>query len=187
MGENLENKKLIINLLLSSSPQEESGSGYYSLEKETPEQIFSFLINLIKEGDTEFIFDLKNQFQSIDFQQFNKEEAIEEYRFVRQSGSDIYTYIKLKVEAIAEPILIIKEELPEILGELIEGNSPKNKCAEWMAVYPYILKALLDDCQKNKIIGLKFTLLEVRFHPVDFKPYAYYVCARRLLDKMNER
>jgi hypothetical protein len=187
MENNFSNKELIINLLLTNLPKEENNSGYYTFEPPTYQQIFKSICELIKNHDTEFIFDLKSQSQSLGFQHFNRSEMIDEYRYIRQGGGDLYTYLKCKVEAIAEPVLIIKEELPAILGELIEGNRPKNECVEWMEVYPYILKALVDDCLKHQLIGLKFTLLDIKFHPVDFKPYAYYVCARRLLNQMNER
>jgi hypothetical protein len=187
MQENINTKELIIKLLLEKPPKEENNSGYYTFAPEVYQQIFQSITDLIKNEDTELVFDLKNINQNTDYQPFNRQETIEEYRFVRQSGSDIYSYIKLKAEAIAEPILLIGEELPAILGELIGGNLPKNQCAEWMEVYPYILKALLDDCLNSQMIGLKYTLLEVKFHPVDFKPYAYYICARRLLNKMNEK
>jgi hypothetical protein len=184
MENNLTNKELIINLLFSNSPEEENNSGYYTFEPKTYQQIFQSLIPLIKANDTELIIDLRKHTQAIDFQSFNKSEMTEEYRYIRQGGGDLYTYIKLKVEPIAEPVLVVKEELPMILGELIDGNRPKNECVEWMTVYPYILKALVDDCLRHKMIGLKFTLLLVKFHPVDFRPFAYYVCARRLLNQM---
>ncbi len=186
MNNSFKTKEEITDILLSSLPFEENNSGYNSLERSKYDQVFPLIVSQIRNGDTEFVIDLKNKFKDIDFEIYSKDEIVEEHRYIKQGGGDLFTYIKLKLEMIPEPVLIISEELPEYLRELLEEDIPKSKCSEWMAVYPYILKAIIDYFLTQKTMGVRVTLLDIRFHPVDFKPYAYYVCARRLLAKCGE-
>lgn len=184
MDDNFEKKEKIIQLLMSYQSDEETSSGYYSIDSRTHQQILPLMADVIKTGETTFAFDLKKHFQDIDFQLFNKENASKEYKYARQGGGDLYSYLQIKVEAITEPVLLVREDLPEFLEELLDDNCSKNQCVEWVEVYPYILKALLDYCLQNKFVGVSFTLLNIRFHPVDYKAYAYYVCARKLLNTL---
>lgn len=182
--DNSEIKQVLKTMLLSSAKSTEVGSGFYVFEQDTKKQLFPLIERLIKNEDSDFTFDLKNIFQNIDFKLFDKRNITKEYRYIKQGGGDLYSYIKINIQAIDEPILIIKEELPIYLQELIDGSCPKIKCVEWALVYPYILRAVIDFCIENKVIGLIVNLLEVKFHPVDFRDYAYYACARKLLNNI---
>lgn len=179
-------KARIIQLLLLNSPEEEDDQRMITFRNETYPEVFKLLADGIRRKDTELLIDMGQYLQSADFQLFSHPKITEEYRYVQQSGIDLYAFIKLRLEPVPAPVLIINEALPPLLGELMEGKKPKNECVEWMEVYPYIMKALVDDCLTQQMSGLKFTLLEVGFHPIDYKPFGYYVCARRLLNKIHE-
>lgn len=183
----MDPKYLIQQTFLSFFTKEENNSGFYTFEKEQYEQIISLITPLILANDTDFVFDLKTAFPDTDFVFFNLENTTEEYRYVKQGGGDLYSYIKLSIKAIEQPLICIKEQLPENIQELLGPDLPKNICPEWIQVYPYILKAIVDHCVKNHLIGIVFSILEVRFHPIDYKPYAYYICTRKLLHLISEK
>ena len=184
MDDNHKNKLFIIKTLIDTPLPEEIGSGYYAFADTDYQKVFLQMRQLIKTNDTDFIFDLENAFQYADYQFFDRKSSTEEHRYIRQAGGHVFTYLKLHLKSINEPILGVREELPEYLEESIEGIIPKNQCGEWMSAYPYILKACIDYCRQNKIKGLIINILLIKFHPTDFKSYSYYVCTRQLLEKM---
>lgn len=178
---NKEKELLIQNIINDYLTKKENNISFDTFKYENYKEIVNLMTICIKNSDTTLLFDLKNVFQNIDFQSFNKKTIDKNYRFVRQGGADVYSYVNLRIEAISEPIIIIKENLPDFFAIF---ECPKNEFIEWIEVYPFIIKALLDYCLEHKYIGISFTLLDVRFHPVDYKNYIYYICTKNLLKEL---
>jgi hypothetical protein len=151
-------------------------------ESENVREIIPLISKLIELNNTDFCFDLQKRFENILFSIYTKIDVTESHRYIRQGGGEVYSFVKMNIKSIDEPIIVVKENLPEYLMSNIE-DTLKNLCPEWMEVYPYLLKATTNYCLKNKIVGLQFTILEVIFHPIDYRANAYFTCTSKLLEK----
>ncbi|MCP4443370.1 MAG: hypothetical protein GY810_31090 [Aureispira sp.] len=99
-------------------------------------------------------------------------------RFTKYTGGlGIFSYVELSFTPFQEEQLILKDILPL---ELIDGyrrERPKHKHFELLQTIPFIFKAIVDYCLQYDCTGLQISLANIRFHPIDYRPFAYFQCA----------
>jgi|GEM_PF-5874650 len=176
-------KQNIIDLLLKQ-PQDEQVEDY-SFTHQKCLAMRPFLQPLIQNNDTTIMIPV--ELMPFGVQEYAGQEGIFNHVYKRQGGGDVYTYLTVKLQKTKDSNIVIKEELPDKLYYFLGEYEilPKKNCAEWLETYPCILQALVDECFAKKIVGIQFTILEIRFHPVDYRPMAYYTCTKKLLAKVN--
>lgn len=104
------------------------------------------------------------------------------YTYKKQGGLDIYAYVELEIVPMKINGIIIQERLPEIIE--FSDDISKAKCWELIDSIPLILKAIVDYAKRHALLDCQITLTGFRFHIVDYRNYAYYICALQCLKKI---
>ncbi|MFY7789175.1 MAG: hypothetical protein ACOVQA_15015, partial [Thermoflexibacteraceae bacterium] len=156
---------------------------YHNFTHQKSAAMRPLLSTLIQANDTTLC--IPPEKMPLDMQNYIGQEGIFNHTYKRQGGGDIYSYIALRVQKTEDSSIRIQEALPDNLYDFLGGKDilPKTQSTEWLESFPYILQALVNECLNRKIRGIQFIILEIRFHPVDYRPLAYYICTQKLLEK----
>lgn len=97
------------------------------------------------------------------------------------SGSGFFAYVSIKAEPcdLEGRCIVIEEKLTN-----------KDKIViEMLEIIPQISKAIFDYCadasnNRKPIVNTKFTIEEMQYSLVDFKPFRYYQCTQMILNEI---
>lgn len=108
--------------------------------------------------------------------------ATTDYSYRRYGGMGIFSYIELKAMPDANPGISIVEAMPHE----IDYTEEKYKLDSWQVFdsLPFILRAIVDYARLHQLQGVRLVLSNARYHPIDYRGYAYYICAHKCLDKL---
>ncbi|WP_299456550.1 hypothetical protein [uncultured Microscilla sp.] len=106
-------------------------------------------------------------------------KAIDYKRF---GGLNIYAYIEIQAIPDASPGISIIESLPPIL----EYADDVNKHESWQVLdsLPFIFKSIVNYARLYQIQGVRFVVTNARYHPIDYRNYAYYICVVKCLNEV---
>jgi hypothetical protein len=173
--------KTLINSLISLSTDEKRG--YFALDSNVVrETMLNPMFVLLQENAvhfTVFAEDFGWKEDEFTLLQANKSLLSEKYVNQNASGGSFFTFIKAEMSATNLPFLTIFFDLKEELAK------DKEFLANLAISLPYLIKAILEDCRARKILGISINLEEIVFHSLDNKPYRYYDCMMRLLEKFH--
>ncbi len=105
-----------------------------------------------------------------------------DYSYRRYGGLGIFSYVELMAIPDGNAGITMVEALPH----KIDYTEEEEKLKSWQ-VYdslPFILMAIVDYARLYQIQGIRLTLSNARYHPIDYRDYAYYICTRKCLDKL---
>ena len=111
-----------------------------------------------------------------------KKSILQDKKFAQKnpSGSEFYTYVALKAEPcdLDGRCILIEETI-----------NKKDDIVEMLEIIPQISKAIFDFCSdttnnRKPIVNTKFTISDMQYSLVDFKPFRYYQCTQMLLEEM---
>lgn len=171
-------KNIIINLLNLSTNEK---NGYFELDSNFVQKtMLNPTLALIQENTIYFTISAEDfGWKEDEFKLLQGHKDLLSERYVNQnaSGGSFFTFIKAEISPSDLPFLSISFDLKE---EIKKDNAFLGNLAISL---PYIIKAILADCQARKILGISIHLEEIIFHLLDNKPYRYYNCMMRLLEK----
>jgi hypothetical protein len=107
-----------------------------------------------------------------------------DYSYRRYGGLGIFSYVEITAIPDGSTGVTVVEALPH----KIDYTEEEEKLKSWQVYdsFPFILRAIVDHARLYQIQGIHLTLNNFRYHPIDYRDYAYYICTRKCLDKLFE-
>lgn len=102
--------------------------------------------------------------------------------YKKQGGADLFSFVEIQAIPMQTNGVLISENLPESMEYL--DSTHKSTCWELIDSLPFVLKAIVDYVKRYSLLNVQFVVTNIKFHPVDYRNYAYYICTKRCLDKI---